>query len=472
MLWLIYGFSHPVAHTVEVSVAASKNQLGFHYKKNETIGTVASIGQVVQQPASNNNSKDKNGTASYPTGANFDEGCEELRNVKLFKTSRQITYHHPHIAASCSLLTEGNKYELGKVNAQRKKWKSNVSDGEFLEGLHNNCDRVRQEFNHLSYSSSQERSFPIAFEMLIYYKEGRIQQYIRLLKFLYRPHNAYCIHIDKKSPQWWKDHIHSFSSCFHNILIADDPVEIKYATATILDAHLRCLKTLLHSGIYWHYVITLHATELPLVTNREMVEHLKLLNGVNFINKGLVANSANSQVRDWMTYKVKSVNKGTWVVLSKERLDKPPHNIRVYKSGSSANSALSRGFVKFLFDNHKVQDLLRWLKDVHSAVEFFFSTVNQMPEAPGHSDDINELAHREWSHDIAKDHRLCRESKIVHDICIVSSADLPRLTKLSKDKVYWFFNKYFIGYDHVLMDCMEKLLVQRNIKEYEKDCES
>ncbi len=394
----------------------------------------------------------------------------ETGDINVFRKKTQVTYHTPRVQASCSLLRAGDKHEAMAVKSRRINWTSSISDGEFLTNLRHNCTNLREEFKEAFYTTLTERSFPIAFEMLVYYKKYSVQQYIRLLKFLYRPHNAYCIHIDKKSPLWWKDQLAAFASCFPNILIAKDPVDIKYATVTILYAHLRCLKDLSDSDLKWKYVVTLHSTELPLITNKEMVNQLIQLNGLNFIHKGDPVFEASKQVKEWMKYKVKSVYNGKWVVLSTELLDKTPHNITVYKSGSSANSALSREFVAYLFETQKVKDLLKWLKDVHSAVEFFFSTVNQMPDAPGHGDINREVAHREWSYSIIKNLTLCGNLNVVHNICIVSASDLPRLTQLSKQKNIWFFNKYFIEYDHVVMDCMEELLLQRNIQEYTDDC--
>lgn len=455
LLWLVYGFHKSVIQPVHNSEKTSEIMIS---------DTSSAPDSVSDNPSS---SVDR-------IYNKVSHRCLHMKNyldaMKGNHWNQLVTVHHPVVNASCSRLSKGDKMETKRVKAQLKQWRSSISDSEFLRSLSSNCSLTRQEFKDSFYISSIEESFPIAFDMLVYYKEGRVQQYIRLLKYLYRPQNVYCIHIDDKSPEWWKGMLTEVASCFPNMVIASNPVVIQYATATILYGHMRCLKDLLNYK--WKYVITLHATELPMVTNREIVKHLMTLKGNSFINKGWRADAANSQVKSWITYKVKSINNGKWVVLTDEMLDQVPHNITLYKSGSSANSALSRSLVEFIFTNHKAQDLLEWLKDVHSAVEFFFSTVNQMPESPGHSEITNdeELAHRVWSHEIRKDRRLCKDMKIVHDICIVSSADLPRLTRLSGIKKYWFFNKYFIDYDHVVMDCMEKMLIQRNLQEYNHDC--
>ena len=63
----------------------------------------------------------------------------------------------------------------------------------------------------------------------------------------------------------------------------------------------------------------------------------------------------------------------------------------------------------------------------------------------------------------------------VHQICIVSSADLHRLDyKYDPQKMHqtFFHNKFFIEKDKVVMDCAEAELVRRNREECLKDTES
>ena len=64
-------------------------------------------------------------------------------------------------------------------------------------------------------------------------------------------------------------------------------------------------------------------------------------------------------------------------------------------------------------------------------------------------------------------------SLVVHDICIISSADLYQVKyKVDLHNVYGplFHNKYFMEKDHTVMDCLEEQLVIRNKREYTKDC--
>ena len=67
----------------------------------------------------------------------------------------------------------------------------------------------------------------------------------------------------------------------------------------------------------------------------------------------------------------------------------------------------------------------------------------------------------------------CKSGYIVHNICIMTSADLSsvhRQVNVNKLRGPMFHNKYFMERDHTVMDCLEEQLVVRNKLEYEKDC--
>ena len=62
---------------------------------------------------------------------------------------------------------------------------------------------------------------------------------------------------------------------------------------------------------------------------------------------------------------------------------------------------------------------------------------------------------------------------MVHEICIVGSADLHQVKyEVDIDDVQgpFFHNKYFMEWDHTVMDCLEEQLVIRNKREYTKEC--
>ena len=64
-------------------------------------------------------------------------------------------------------------------------------------------------------------------------------------------------------------------------------------------------------------------------------------------------------------------------------------------------------------------------------------------------------------------------SSVVHQVCIISSADLYQVKyEVDLDNVQGplFHNKYFMEKDHTVMDCLEEQLVIRNKREYMKEC--
>ena len=405
----------------------------------------------------------------------LNEGCDIVFDFK--NETRMLMVPQEKVEANCPLLLKGNPGYARSIRRKMKNWTNVISDTAFMNSLTLNCSHTRRDFTNSFYVSKQEKEFPLAFEVLVYYKPSRIQQYIRLLKNIYRPQNLYCIHIDIKAPDWWTNMLITFASCFPNVIIAKHRVKVDYGTSKILYAHFRCFNDLLEAQHSWKYVISLHGTELPLVTNREMVEILWKMNGTNLIQKGEDSSKESAQSHAWTLYKAVPVNDGKKVVLTNETLGPIPYNITIFKSAASANSAFSRQFISFIFSDKRSIALADFLKDVQSAVEMFFSTVNSFPDAPGgyhtfhgNVSDIPLVAKRDWVFKRKTFKKYCFARKLVHNICIVSSSDLARLREVSETKGWWFHNKYFIDYDHVVMNCMENLLLRRNADEYQRDC--
>jgi hypothetical protein len=353
--------------------------------------------------------------------------------------------------------------------SHRKVRKPKIDDYAFLKALTVNCTETYQDFVNYHYVSMTEKDFPISYEMLIYYKKPRTQQYIRLLKNLYRPHNYYCIHVDQKSPPSWTNLMRKFSSCFPNVIVTRKQIHINYGSVSILHAHLECFKELMLKWNNWKYVISLHGTELPLMTNREIINILKEMNGFNIITKGKSFSILPKGEQNWLKYKAK-FNNGH-IGLSDVHLGEVPYGLNITKSPYAVHSAFSYKFVQFILSNEKAIALREYLENVRSAEEFFFCTMNSLPEAPGglHNRSrmlpsgikIPTVSARDWM--FKNDNpSICKRRKIVHFFCIASSSDLPRIVDKSRKKEWMFYNKYLIDYDDIVMDCIERELLSRN----------
>ena len=111
-----------------------------------------------------------------------------------------------------------------------------------------------------------------------------MRQVLRLLKVIYRPHNLYCIHPDSKAPSTVSS-FQAISNCLDNVFVASKLEKVYYLHHTILDAHLNCLQDLMrYNPSRWRYTINLCGRELPLKTNRKIVQSLVALNGSSAVD--------------------------------------------------------------------------------------------------------------------------------------------------------------------------------------------
>ena len=402
---------------------------------------------------------------------NQTECLSVIQRLKIKYTQALVT-PTPVINVNCKKLFEGDWKERLAQRDRVRGWKNKIKDSHFMRTF-TNCSEAISKFN-IFYVSEIEISFPLAFQFLIHYKPTQVQQYIRLIQYLYRSHNIYCIHIDSKAPQWWINSIRQFASCFSNILIPKQLIKVQYLSVSILDAHLSCLKELhnVRNQVSWRYVISLHSTEIPLVTNREMVTQLIKLNGSNAIDEGEYALDPNAPSHFFLTHEAKWIN-GEYSETN-TTISGIPYNMSVYKSSESPNSALTPEFVKFVISDQRAVALRHRLHKVKSAEEYFFTTLNHLKQAPGNIYTIQKgvempnISRREWRGSIDMS-EVCLEGHFVHDVCIASIHDLKRLLTASEQQRWWFYNKYQIEYDHVVMNCMEDIVANRNINEFIND---
>ncbi|CAH8599644.1 unnamed protein product [Schistosoma turkestanicum] len=143
--------------------------------------------------------------------------------------------------------------------------------------------------NYTYIVTKEELEFPLAFSLIIYRDYDRAY---RLIQIIYRPHNFYCIHIDKKSSeidyQKFRQLIFQFNKTNIYFIADAERVNVQWGRYSVLEADLKCAQLLLLSccgkkkkANKWKYFINLTGHEFPLRTNWELVKALKLLNGLN-----------------------------------------------------------------------------------------------------------------------------------------------------------------------------------------------
>lgn len=330
-----------------------------------------------------------------------------------------------------------------------------------------NCSLVRQEFSkHNFYNSIIEQNFPISY-VLVFYNNTR--QILRLLKVLWRPQNLFCLHPDAKQSKEFVSFFRNFASCLDNVFVASKLERVIYAHHTIMDAQLNCMQDLLEfKETRWKYVLTLCGTELPLKTNREIVAGLKQLKG----GTGIMTYALDNEGRKRFRRKI-AVGPDERVHFTNIPLDIPPHGIQLRKSWDFFS--LTRPFIHFILTDKKAIDFRNYCRDVYIPEEHFFASLYWLKEAPDGQFSRDQTGVIPQVSNMDKHNRqhgpLCA-GEIVHSLCILSSGDLNTIyiKGILSHNTQFFYNKYFMQNDHVVMDCMEQRIVQQNKHEYFQDC--
>jgi hypothetical protein len=143
----------------------------------------------------------------------------------------------------------------------------------------NSCATLKKRY-YSSRVSNEEKSFPLAFTLIVH---EQLAQTEALLRAVYRPHNFYCIHVDKKAAVLFRDSLVKLAGCLDNVYVSNRSVDVLWGTYSVLDADVTCMRVLLEKSSRWKYVINLSTYDFPLKTNLELVKILKAFNGSNNI---------------------------------------------------------------------------------------------------------------------------------------------------------------------------------------------
>ena len=406
---------------------------------------------------------------AHPTIAtnSVDSACDVSSVLKPW-TREVVTVVQPPVDRDCQLLRSSKQSQVAKVKEALGGWTSSRSYKKWT----NNCSNIVKEFSNNFYLSREELNFPLAFTLTVYTNP---EQALRLLKAIYRPHNLYCIHPDANEGEELASVFKTISICLDNVFIASNVKEMYHDYgASIIDAQLSCLRDfMMFPPQKWMYVINISGRELPVRTNREIVRSLKKLHGVSAVRTSDVNEQTWNERFDKKYYF--DVKKGVGEK-SQDSVGEPPHGIQLYKSMTYI--AAPRSFANFILTSEIAKDFYDFLKDVRLSHEHFYASLYRLPGVPGGFNasllgSIPAINHYRWmQHRDAGD---CG-GQVIRGVCILSLSELNYITKFiatmssDPDLDVFFFNKYFMEKDHVVMDCMEERLLQQNLLEYRQDC--
>ena len=385
-------------------------------------------------------------------------------------TNGMVTQLGMPLERDCWELRANSSAEVERVDlmSQLELWRSTEPWESFaLRFKRDNCTEIRQEFSNLFYVSEIEKEFPIAYILVVYTNPGQV---LRFLKSIYRPHNLYCIHPDVKQGQNFSDYFKFIAKCIDNVFIVSKPLEVYYSHISYLDAQLHCMQDLMkYPATSWKYVINLTGREIPLKTNREIVESLVKLNGYT----ALILRTMVSELwRKRIKYKYRLNKETALIQKTSERMPKPPEGIILYKS--LAFMAASREFVDFILHNPLSLQFHEYVSFTLTPDEHYYASLYALPQAKGARPPISQSEIPTvngvlWMY---PPESRCPGGHIIHKICIVTARDLSVVEEFltSQNNSMFFFNKYFLELDPTPMDCAEEQLVRTNMKEYRQDC--
>ena len=242
--------------------------------------------------------------SSHSSRTAFDEF--ELQDMALHKWNRKRkdfneflspddVYSFPVDKVNCDALFTGDPESISKTikyqsNAVKSDAILNRISNDYLIEKTKQCDNYLHD-NHyiLQPVSKEEAEFPLAFSILMYKDLDQVE---RLVRAIYRPQNYYCIHVDASVKPYIYENMKAFAQCFPNVFLSKERSRVRWATYTVLEPEIFCMKELLKYK-RWKYFINLTGQEFPLHTNLDLVRILTILNGANIVGssrKGFVLN--------------------------------------------------------------------------------------------------------------------------------------------------------------------------------------
>lgn len=336
-------------------------------------------------------------------------------------------------------------------DAMKKHRRTSIPDSYFVSAA-SDCGRFLKDHGyHITAQPDEDPDFAIAFNILAHTNAAQVE---RLLRALYRPQNAYCIHVDRKAPQTFHDALRAVSGCFENVFIASRLESIVYWGYSRLQADINCMRDHVNGTRPWRYLINTAATAYPVRTAAEMTRILKIYNGANDIEGiyGRRVLKSRFQV-EWIEN-----TELNHVARSGRRNVLPPHDIDVVRG--SAYGIFSRAFVQFLLTDQRAVDLLNWSRKILTPDELYWATLHHTYANPhlrtpggykGYPESKPWLAvYAEW--DSGKCH-----GQWVHSICVFGLEDLANVISRKE----FFVNKFYSDFEPLAMDCLEAWYRQR-----------
>ncbi|XP_076586659.1 beta-1,3-galactosyl-O-glycosyl-glycoprotein beta-1,6-N-acetylglucosaminyltransferase-like [Chaetodon auriga] len=369
---------------------------------------------------------------------------------------------------NCSAIVQGEKKALAQaklLSTTREFSKSVQIPNEYYINATQDCRKFRKSRKYIPFPLSQEEEdFPLAYSIVVHHK---VQNFEQLLRAIYAPQNIYCVHVDKKSEASVFSVIRAITSCFPNVFMVSQAVDVVYAAWPRVQADLNCMADLYNASTKWKYFINLCGQDFPLKTNLEIVRMLHSLRGRNSLESERMA-----ETKKWRVSNVHLIVNGEIKGTGKAK-EPPPFNLPILSG--SAYIVVNRGYVRSVLEDTRIQALIEWSKDTYSPDEFLWATIQRMPGVPGSTwpnhkydmTDMNAIArlvkwqwHEGSQGSLEAVYPECQGNH-VRSVCVYGAGDLQWML----EQHHLFANKFDIDTDPIAVQCLERYLREKALAE-------
>ena len=161
--------------------------------------------------------------------------------------------------------------------------------GQLLYRLEN-CDKYFDEFiptlAKFHDDNNEVRSTPLAWSFLLHHQ---ISLFELLLGLVYRKGDSVCVHIDAKARDRDKQAARALVSCYKarynvtNVLLAEPVIPVFWGHFSVLEAEMRCQRSLLGADDGWKMYLNMPGSTLPILTRMGLEKRLKMFQGSSLI---------------------------------------------------------------------------------------------------------------------------------------------------------------------------------------------
>uniref|UniRef100_A0A0K0F3F1 SRCR domain-containing protein n=1 Tax=Strongyloides venezuelensis TaxID=75913 RepID=A0A0K0F3F1_STRVS len=374
-----------------------------------------------------------------------------------------VLWKHPLVSnINCGALLNGDSSYIMKESKELKKLNYLLNTFSTL------CKDIKKRGHYPDKPLSQEEAdFPIAYIRTIY-KDYLTLEYQFLLT--YAPQNYYCFVIDKKQPADFHNKMSELADCFKNIHLIQNRYQMESSGFNLNNANYDCMRYLNDKD--YKYLVVLNNDDMPLKTNREIVEILKIYNGsidIEYADPRPFYNDRVNLSLDWSLGHLEIFKEG-----DPRKLDNKILSSQLEFQKGYVQISYPKETVKYLVEELNLTKFFKQLNDMnlYANDEFGFQTLiaNEYLNIPGRIDgdclkkgyffeDSYMTRYGKWVYNGD-----CDESETRHYICLQNIKTIHSL----KNVPHLFVNKFKGNFDFGGLTCWVEYMYNRTYFEHYK----